>query len=280
MRGWFAWTMVFLMAGLAPALAEVAEVAEDRPVGLADSIYSTSLSALTILFVTAVVLESAFSVLFNWRVFLSYFSSRGVKTIVMVVASLIVVFVFDLDVIASLIAAYKMPGTAEPVDNALFLKEVAKVSGPVSSIITALVLAGGSAGVYNLMTALGFRSNREAEVAPTPPASEAWVAVKVKKVNAAGRVQVVVSKVAAMPAGKTAPPAIAGSINFARPTVKELLLRNVDRFPQNGGYVVEPNVPYQVIIQGKDAAGAVIQRQQDDFYVFAPRAIVDFQVDL
>jgi hypothetical protein len=252
---------------------------ETRPVGLSDAVYSASASALTVLLVTAVVLESAFAIIFNWRVFLSYFSTKGVKTIVMVAVSLLVVYTFNLDVMASLIAAYKLPAGA-PLDAAGLAAEVARISGPVSKVVTALVLAGGSAGVHSLMNALGFRSSREAEIEPTPPQDQAWVAVKVKRVNAVGRVQVIVSKVDALPEGEIAPPAIAGSIGFSRPGISELLLRNIDRFPQNGGYVVEPGKPYRIFVVGKDANGTVLTRPEDRLYVFAPRAIVDFQVEI
>jgi hypothetical protein len=254
---------------------------DPRPVALSDAVYSTSLSALTVLFVMAVVLESAFAIIFNWRIFLSYFSTKGVKTIVMVVVSLVLVYAFNLDVVASLIAAYKMPvGSGAQLDNAAFAAEVAKISGTVSHVITALVLAGGSAGIHNLMNALGFRSNREAEIKPTPPQDEAWVAVKVKRMNAVGGVQVVVSKVDTLPQGAVAPPAVAGSIGFSRPGLRELLLRNIDRFPQNGGYVVKPNDPYRILVEGKDRNGSVLTRLGDRYYVFAPRAIVDFEVEI
>ncbi|ANL87883.1 hypothetical protein [Rhizobium phaseoli] len=254
--------------------------AESRPIGLSEAVYSTSLSALTVLFVTAVILESAFSVIFNWRIFLSYFSSSGVKTIVMVVVSLVVVYVFNLDIVASLVAAYKLPaGTGTPVDTSAFAADVEQISGPTSSLITALVLAGGSAGVNNLLSALGFRSNRESKTEPAPPSDEAWVAVKVSRVNAKGLVHVSVWQ-SDLPTGDVRPPAIAGSVSFSRPSIGELLLRRVDRFPQNGGYVVKPNEVYRILVEGTDAKGARLTRLGDRYFVFAPRAIVDFQVEI
>lgn len=254
--------------------------ADSRPIGLSDTVYSASLSALTMLFVTAVILESAFSIIFNWRIFLSYFSASGVKTIVMVAVSLVVVYVFNLDIVASLVAAYKMPvGSGTQVDASAFAASVKQISGPTSSIITALVLAGGSVGVNNLLNALGFRANRETRPEPAPPENEAWVAVKVRRNNAVGLVHVVVSKVD-LPAGEVAPPAIAGSVSFSRPRIGELLFRSVDRFPQNGGYVVKPNEVYRILVEGTDAKGGRLTRLDDRYFVFAPRAIVDFQVEI
>jgi hypothetical protein len=139
-----------------------------------DQIYRKSLAALTMLFVIAVLLENALSVIFNWRVFLAYFSVRGAKTIIMIVISLLIVNAFGLDVMASLIAAYKSPSNA-PVNPA-------SISGPVSLFVTALILAGGSSGVNKIMTALGFRNDhREEDVTPRPPINKACVAVRVNR---------------------------------------------------------------------------------------------------
>lgn len=266
---------------LASATGVLAEAAtptpRPNPLGLNDIVYSTSLSVLTMLFVVALLLESAFSTIFNWRVFLTYFSTRGVKTIIMIVVSFIVVYVFNFDVMATLIAAFKLP----PELPAGETKEIALAkliqSGPTSKFITSLILAGGSAGIYNLLVALGFRSPREAAVDPKPPAGQAWVAVRVKRVNAVGPVNVVVAEQKGdMPTGLLQ---IAGSIRFTRPALRELLLRNVDRFPQNGGYVVKPNTAYIIKVEGRDEAGNKIPGL-DGTYAFAERAIVDFEVIL
>ena len=187
---------------LASAPAGLAATTTPNPLGLSDVVYSTSLSVLTMLFVIALLLESAFSTIFNWRVFLTYFSTRGVKTIIMIVISFIVVYVFNFDAIASLIAAFKLPEQlpAGVTKDAALAKLVAEETGAVSKFITSLILAGGSAGIYNLMVALGFRSQR-AEVDPKPPVGQAWVAVRVKRVNAVGPVNVMVAEQAQIPAG-------------------------------------------------------------------------------
>ena len=53
------------------------------------------------------LLENAFALIFNWRVFLAYFSRTGTKTIVMVAVSLIVVYALDVDIVAKLVSAYQ-----------------------------------------------------------------------------------------------------------------------------------------------------------------------------
>ena len=236
-----------------------------------DQIYRKSLAALTMLFVIAVLLENAFSVIFNWRVFLAYFSVRGVKTIIMIAISLLIVNAFGIDVMASLIAAYKSPPNA-PVDPA-------SISGPVSLFVTALILAGGSAGVNKIMTALGFRSDRrEEDVIPRPPSNKAWVAVRVNRQRAASDVFVRIREVG--PADANAPAPIAGVVGLKRTRLSGLLFRDINRFPQNGGYTVLPNFVYAISVEAKDAEGNALKALDGQSYVFATGAIVDFDVTL
>ena len=57
---------------------------------------STLGSAATILgqmLVVAIIMESAFAVIFNWRVFLEFFDGRGVRTVVMFIGGWIVAYV-------------------------------------------------------------------------------------------------------------------------------------------------------------------------------------------
>lgn len=260
--------LVALIIPLGAAAQEAADAANDLPAAALDNqvIYEKSLRALTILFVTAVLIENALAVLFNWRVFLTYFSLRGVKTIVSVLVSLVVVLTFKIDVIAALLDAY----SSSKVNSSL-----------PSQVLTALILAGGSSGVNSLMSSLGYRnSSREEAVNPKAPATQAWIAIRVNRANSVGPVQVHVTKVE-LPEGTPKPGAIAGTIGFKRPSLLELLLRNANRFPGNGGYVVEPDTVYRIEVVGHDADGNKLEdplaRQT---YCFAPRAIVDFEVTL
>jgi hypothetical protein len=215
------------------------------------------------LFVMAVLLENAFSIIFNWRVFLTYFSLRGVKTIVMVAISYLIVSWFNLDIVAALLSAYARQ-TVEP----RFL----------SKFITALILAGGSAGVYNIMYALGYRSDRrDEEVNPRPPQNKAWVAVRAKRDQAAGEIFVTVREIKS--AADKSPAPIAGQIGVRRPSLWELLVHNRNRFPQNGGYTVTPNVVYEITVEAKNSNGEPLKRLGEP-YVFAEGAIVDFDVTI
>ena len=265
-------------AGAAPAPAVKTPSADKAPpneLALGNqAIYQKSLGALTMLFVVAVLLESAFSTLFNWRVFLAYFSLRGVKTIIMVVVCLVIVTVFQIDVFADLLAAYKSPVASPPA---------VPDYNWMSRFITALILAGGSAGVYNLMAALGYRNpRREQEVAPQPAAHEAWVAIWVRRLAAVGPVTISIQSLGLASAYQPPPPPspIAGIAGGRRPRLLELLLRNQNRFPQNGGYTVTPDVVYAITVQGKDRTGRPLTVLNGEKYVFAKGAIVDFEVTL
>ena len=279
---------VVMVAFIFCAIGMAGEVfAEDnaaQALGLSSLVYSASAKSLTMLFVTAVVLESAFAVIFNWRVFLAYFDTKGVKTIVMIVISAIVVFYFKLDIFASLLAAFSVadPGTgATAATVTTSLQEIVKAtSDPVSKLITALVLAGGSSGVHNMMYALGFRSSRDTEETAKPASNEAWISVTVTCRTVDGPVQVSVEKIDAAPDGST-PIALAGSVKFRRPAIKELLMRNLDRFPQNGGYVVEPEKIYAIQAIGDKRGDSSVQvSSQLRYYKFAPRAVVDLDIIL
>ncbi len=70
---WFACALALCLAvAIVPGLAETTPAPPTNPLALDDNaIYRRSLAALTMLFVVAVLLESAFSVIFNWRVFLT-----------------------------------------------------------------------------------------------------------------------------------------------------------------------------------------------------------------
>ncbi|TCA23625.1 hypothetical protein E0H70_28260 [Rhizobium leguminosarum bv. viciae] len=275
---------VLALALCSLGITDTAWAADDaaQALGLSNQVYTASAKALTMLFVTAVVLESAFAIIFNWRVFLAYFDTKGVKTIVMIVISAIVVFYFKLDVFASLLAAFSIPNpSADAAGVAASLQnQVKETSDTLSKLITALVLAGGSSGIHNMMYALGFRSNRDTETISKPEQTEAWVSVSVTRRTVDGPVLVSVQKLDPSPDGIT-PLALAGSVKFRRPALKELLMRNLNRFPQNGGYVVEPEKTYLIQATGDKRGDSSTQLTSPPrYYKFAPRAIVDLDIVL
>jgi hypothetical protein len=68
-----------------PAPTGTTEAVDAEGPGIAlgnNEVFQKSFAALTMLFVLAVLLENAFALLFNWRVFQAYFSARGVRTLI------------------------------------------------------------------------------------------------------------------------------------------------------------------------------------------------------
>ena len=255
-----AWIAVLIVA-----LMPIAATAQDNPIALGDTtIYSKSLAALTILFVIAILLESALAVIFNWRLFLAYFNLRGAKTLIMIAVSWAVVSAFDIDVFDSLLEAYGVKSDG---------------GGGLSKFLTALILAGGSSGVNNIMVALGYRDkSRVTQSTTKAPPTQAWIAISVKREKSVGHIGVLLNEASAQPS--PLPPAYAGTISKASPAFRDQFLRNPRRFPQSGGHVVEPNVAYELKLQAKDSDGKDIACAIDGTYVFAPGAIVDFEVTL
>jgi hypothetical protein len=226
-------------------------------------LYQESFSALTILFVTAILLENALAVIFNWRVFLTFFNLRGLRTLIMIGVSWAVVKVFHFDTFTELLATY---GNGPATSNTL------------STGLTALILAGGSSGIHNLMVSLGLRDKaREDAHPPKAPKTQAWIAIRVRRQHAVGTINVAISKTSAQGDAK---PALAGTLTTTKPSLKDLFLRNKDRFPNSGGYVVEPHQTYEIELDARDADNNPIPSPINGTYTFAPGAVIDFETTL
>ncbi|QDL94587.1 hypothetical protein FDP22_22190 (plasmid) [Paroceanicella profunda] len=255
---------LMLRAGAAVAQADDTDSGSPPLVFSDPAMMAQAGQALVLLFVLALLLESALTLLFDWRVFLAYFDRKGWKTPIAFAVAWLMVWKFDLDVVASLIAIYRKADA---------------VSGPVSGALTALILAGGSAGVNRLMRGLGFRSSHRAEeVAPSPPGTRAWVSVRVTRSHSTGPVAVTVSEV---PDGTPEPAAIAGTVGTRPPGLRQLMFRDPNRFPGSGGYAVEAGPVYRIGVLGQDAQGTPLPDPlAGRSFRFAPGAIVDIEVTL
>jgi hypothetical protein len=86
-------------------------------------------------------------------------STRAVYALVAFAFSLLFVWLFELDIVTSLINTYS--GSKHPVNWP-------------GVLLTTLIIAGGSAGVNRIFQALGFRSlSSHQPPLPTPPLAEA-----------------------------------------------------------------------------------------------------------
>lgn len=222
------------------------------------------------LFVVATVLESALATLFNWRLYREFFNGRAVKTVVMVAFGYAIVALFDYDVVYRIIDAAGGQGADRSV----------------SRFLSAMVLAGGSAAVYQLFRALGLRPPVEpAEARAQPPQDKAWISVRVIRRTAVGPVSIHVDVVAKPTDAQLDKPAIVGmiadSIDIAV-RLKAMFFADPTRFPAYGGHAVDAgDTVYRIVVSGKReaaAAGDPPEPFSENVYVgrFANRAIVDF----
>ncbi len=103
---------------------------------------------LLVFLVLSVIFEVALTPIFNWRVFVARFEGQGVKTPLTVILALLVFWTYDLDVLRDVLVA-------------LGYKATLTFWGQV---ITALLIAGGSDGVFRVFTTLGIRNPTERKI--------------------------------------------------------------------------------------------------------------------
>ncbi|GMV28831.1 MAG: hypothetical protein AMXMBFR59_09560 [Rhodanobacteraceae bacterium] len=217
------------------------------------------------LFVVATVLESALALLFQWRLYREFFNGRAVKTLVMIAAGYAVVRGFDYDIFARI---------AEHASGH------AGTSKAFSQFLSACVLAGGSAAVYELFKTLGLRPPVDPERdKPKPDVTKAWVSVKIVRKDTQGEIRLHLVREPVPGAGSDeVPTALAATVGAPRTVLQRLFgvfFADPLRFPNYGGWTVDAGTPYA--IYATDAAGNrhVIYRG-----CFAGRAIVDFVATL
>jgi hypothetical protein len=228
--------------------------------GFNDKTYEQGFKALFLIFVLAVILESGLAVLFNWRPFVEKFNARAVRPLVSFVAAYIIVFMFDLDILTTMVNAIN----ASQVD-------ASQVPG---RLLTALVIAGGSAGVNSLMVALGFRQVRTPENAvPKPVIDEGWISVSINRKKAVGPVTVSIGEQAD---GHT--PVVTLIKETSRP--KSFFFHNPGRFPGSGGYSVKAgSVVTVVVTAAANSADKTITTTWGPNRI-AQRAIIDLEFDV
>jgi hypothetical protein len=230
--------------------------------GFSGQVYEQSGRALFLLFVLAIILESALALLFNWKPFVENLVPRAVRPVIAFIGAVIVVKLLDLDVVTTLTNA---------VNNTHF-----KVS-PEGQIVTAMVIAGGSAGVNTMLVALGFRSVRTPETtAPKPPPEKAWLAIRALQGRAQGDLFVFVGPPTA---GNQA---LLGIIKGrSKPgTLRSWFLTDRGRLPSYGGHTMLPDQDYLIEVRGKDAAGVPLPPATFGPLKFAKGALVDIDVTL
>lgn len=100
---------------------------------------------LFVFLVLSVVFEVALTPIFNWRIFMAYFDEKGLKTPIIVALAFVVFWGYDLDIISDLLTSLGKPTGIS-------------LGG---QILTALLIAGGSSGVFQIFTKIGIRMDPE-----------------------------------------------------------------------------------------------------------------------
>jgi len=221
--------------------------------------YASSFKALFALFIIAVITESGLALLFNWRPYLRRFDGKAANPLVALLFSLLLVWLFDLDIATSLMNTYSGTKLA---------------ANPPGMVLTAMIIAGGSAGVNKVFQAFGFRSPASQEAAPKPPLNQAWLSVTLRREKADGNVDVLIG-----PAGHQQ---AAGSISGTGSRLRWLswLLLNKSRYPGSGGHVMAPGTPVEVTLVGVDSSKQPIRSATWGPYELATGAIVDVELTL
>lgn len=230
---------------------------------LSNDAYAQSFKVLFTLFVLATLLESGLSVIFNWRPFIIEFDSRGIKTVISVIVSYVFVTVFHFDIVTRLVNIYS-GSTSENYFP--------------GSMLTALILSGGSSGVNNILVALGFRSVKtriQAGMQPAP--TEAWIAVNLTRTNAVGSVLVLIGP------SDSVPLPVAGTIIGDKhpPQWIRFFVKDSCRFPTSGGFALKPDATaYKIKLEGRDVAGSAIYSTEWGPHPLLPGALVNVTLEI
>jgi hypothetical protein len=140
----FPW--VLLSAVIIPGLIEATAYAADGPLPqpFPEAQHSGVGTALGMILVLSLVLESAMTPIFNWRVFLSRFEAKGLKTPLTVAVAFAVFWKYDIDIIHDLLVALNR----SPANTPMTL---------TGKLLSSLLIAGGSQGIFDLLRRLNFR---------------------------------------------------------------------------------------------------------------------------
>lgn len=240
-----------------------------------DAIGGILLQLLFILF----IIEAAFAALFQWRVYRIAFNARSMKTPIMFAVGLALVLSTGYD---------PMELVLETVGGA------ADTRGPARDILTAvlsaLLVAGGSSGIFQLLKRLGIRAP-ESSVEQVDQAklsiNQAWLSIRVLGAAEGVGVQIGIEELAA-PNADPMPyyfdhaqgTPFAGTIDTRKlgARIASSFTGDAQRFPNYGGRKVVAGTHYRITAtylsdDGMKTVGIFRGR-------FASRAIIDLTVDL
>ncbi len=113
--------------------------------------YQMIINMLVMIFILAVLIEVALSVLFRWRVFLRHAEGKGWKVPIAFLVSLAIVIAHEIDLPDVVVAAFADTPAGGKVATPAGGKEV-------GILISAFIIAGGSSSVNAVFEKLGWRN--------------------------------------------------------------------------------------------------------------------------
>ncbi|MCP4687850.1 MAG: hypothetical protein GY859_07350 [Desulfobacterales bacterium] len=150
---------------LAPGVA----LAEDTFLDAASSLNNSPMILLKFA-ILAIVYEVMMTPLFQWRLFCENFEGKGVKTPILIVVALILVWSFDINLFYELLKDldYGVPAvggveTTAGVSTFIDSKDLDLSRKFWTYLLTALGIAGGSSGVNTLMIKFGIKDADESK---------------------------------------------------------------------------------------------------------------------
>lgn len=196
-------------------------------------------------FALAAVIEAALGVVFGWPVFLDWINRRNSKMPIALLVSGVVAWGFDLRLIHKLAAAF---GAGSGQNLPLWF----------DALLSALILAGGAAGVRNLMVSLGLATPAaELDRPPRPPSNKAWLSVRDGREQTERSSALMIWLRAKDAAGQAVtPPRLIGRMeaqNRARTRLNVLFLTDRSRFPMVAGYAVGVGMVYDIYVEDNNA---------------------------
>lgn len=260
--------------GCDSAVSRQYTISFDRSPVVSSKALESSFQILVAAFVLALLLESAFALIFNWRVFEILLVGRAVRTPIMLIGAWLLVHYFSIDLMASLLDAY------QPAERA-------RTGSGFTKLLTAMILAGGSVGVNRILVALNFRSLVKDEEPPKPlDTTQAWVSVAVIPKKRNDKVRVDITEVT--PAAGVTPPTTIGVAGSQKPTLWGMFLGDNYRVPRSGGIRVDTGKCYTITLrdltngESYDVTGQKLPDQNPvpTIFKFGSRAILDFHVSL
>lgn len=251
------------------------EVTIDHKPKISADATDTAYRVLIVAFVLAVLLESAFELLFNWRLFQEFFVGKAWRTPIMFAVSLWLVHSFKFDLMATLFDAYRGVTKMTEASSGSWLTQA----------VTAMILGGGSVGVNRILVNLKFRDDIpkvEAERSKLL-SKQAYISVLVVGGPTGAQYEVDLKELSDDP---NTPMTLGVLRPRSASRIKEIMFPSSLRLPRSGGRLVSTEKVYRIGVKDLatekfyDMAGAPKAFDELPLMRFAPGAVVDFVVSI